>query len=183
MAKYSSEFKLQVVQEYLDGPLGYKLLAKKYSMPSPSPIERWVNAFRAFGLDGLERKRKKTVYSVQFKMDALHFMRQTGSSYAETALAFGMNNPALLANWVRAFQEDGIEGLKPKPKGRPSMSKKNNKQPKKTSTREELERENELLRLENAYLKKLRAFRKNPDAFLEKHKQQWHPNSKEKDSN
>ncbi|MER2295023.1 MAG: transposase [Desemzia incerta] len=30
MTKYSVEFKLQVVQEYLEGPLGYKLLMKKW---------------------------------------------------------------------------------------------------------------------------------------------------------
>ena len=54
----------------------------------------------------------------------------------------------------------------------------------KTMSREEqLERENELLRLEVAYLKKSKAFRENPDAFLEKHKQRWHSNSKKKDSN
>lgn len=39
------------------------------------------------------------------------------------------------------------------------------------SREEQLERENELLRLEVAYLKKLKAFRENPDTFLEKHKQ------------
>lgn len=50
-------------------------------------------------------------------------------------------------------------------------------------SRQELEREIELLKLENAYLKKLKAFQKNPDAFLEKHKQQWPTNSKKKDSN
>ena len=50
-------------------------------------------------------------------------------------------------------------------------------------TREaELERENELFRLEIAYLKKLKAFRENPNVFLEKHKQHWHSNSKKKDS-
>ena len=85
------------------------------------------------------------------------------------------------------FNEQGVEGLKPKPKGRPSMSNKpnTNKQTKsveKRLTREaELERENELLRLEIAYLKKLRAFRENPNVFHEKHKQKWHSNSKKKD--
>lgn len=39
------------------------------------------------------------------------------------------------------------------------------------SREEQLEHENELLRLEVAYLKKLKAFRENPEAFLEKHKQ------------
>lgn len=53
----------------------------------------------------------------------------------------------------------------------------------KTMSREEqLERENERLRLEVEYLKKLKAFRENPDAFLEKHKPQSPLNSKKKGS-
>lgn len=184
MAKYSDAFKLQVVQEYLDGPLGYKSLAKKYAMSNASPLKRWVKAFQEFGLEGLKRKRKKSVYPVQFKVDVLHFMKETGASYAETAIAFGMNNPSIIANWNRAFQKNGIGGLKPKEKGRPSMSRKPKKQVDSTSlSRDELERENELLRLENAYLKKLKAFRENPNAFLEKHKPQSHTHSKKKDSN
>lgn len=50
------------------------------------------------------------------------------------------------------------------------------------SREEQLERENEMLRLEVAYLKKLKAFRENPDAFLEKHKQPSPSNLKKKDS-
>ena len=62
------------------------------------------------------------------------------------------------------------------------LKNKVNNQEKTMSREEELERENELLRLEVAYLKKLKAFRENPDAFLEKHKQHWHSNSNKKDS-
>lgn len=72
-------------------------------------------------------------------------------------------------------------------KGRPSMSKnhkaKSLNQNKELSREELLERENELLRLENAYLKKLKAFQENPSVFLEKHKQRWHSNLKKKNSN
>ncbi|MEX5942313.1 hypothetical protein AB6G71_08605 [Mammaliicoccus sciuri] len=64
------------------------------------------------------------------------------------------------------------------------MTKKKKQKPSQSLSREkQLERENENLRLEIAYLKKLNAFRENPNAFLEKHKQQWHSNSKKKDSN
>ncbi|WP_198022535.1 transposase [Carnobacterium pleistocenium] len=38
MTKYSEEFKLQVVQEYLNGPLGFQLLAKKYALSSTTPL-------------------------------------------------------------------------------------------------------------------------------------------------
>ena len=138
-------------------------------------------------MKGLKRRKTKEAYSVQFKLDTIQFMLNTGASYQETADQFKLNNPSLITRWMKEFNEQGVEGLKPKPKGRPSMSKKPiNKQTKKEEkklTREaELERENELLRLENAYLKKLRAFRENPNVFLEKHKQNWHSNSKKKDS-
>lgn len=185
MAKYSEEFKLKVVNEYQSGSLGYKLLAKKYNIPSSSPIIQWVRSFEEFGIDGLKRKKKKQHYSVQFKVDVLHFMKQTGASHSETATAFGLNNTSLIARWNKEFQQDGREGLEPKPKGRPSMSKKNqkNQEENELSTEEELRRENELLRLEVEYLKKRKAFKENPNAFLEKHKQQWHSNSNKKDSN
>src|SRR5690625_4399871 len=187
MSIYDFEFKLKVVKDYLKGNLGYSLLAKKYGMPSKSPIVDRVRFYKEFGGEGLHRKHSKKVYPVQFKLDVLNFKKQTGASYADTASAFKMNNPSMIAKWQRKLLEEGIEGLLEKPKGRPSMSKKH--QPKQRAqdnglSREELlERENEILRLEVAYLKKLKAFQKDPDAFLEKHKQRWHSNSKKKDSN
>ncbi|SEO69977.1 transposase [Amphibacillus marinus] len=185
MAKYSEEFKMKLVTEYLYGNLGYKLLAKKYNMPSSTPLSRWVSSYRAQGINGLARRKTNETYSVQFKLDVVQFMLKTGASYMETAVQFDLNNPSLIARWLKVFREQGIEGLKPRSKGRPSMSRKPKKSKKKEEiklTREaELERENELLRLENAYLKKLRAFRENPNAFHEKHMQKWHSNSKKKD--
>ncbi|WP_199880738.1 hypothetical protein [Bacillus massiliglaciei] len=65
------------------------------------------------------------------------------------------------------------------------MSKKpksNGSKQGKGAREEQLERENELLRLEVAYLKKLNAFQENPDAFPEKHRQRRHSNSTKKGS-
>jgi transposase len=186
MAKYSEEFKIKLVTEYLNGNLGYKSLAKKYNMPSQTPIQDWVRAYKIKGIEGLKRRKMKGAYSVQFKMDTIQFMVETGASFQETAEQFRLNNPSLIHRWMKTFNEQGIEGLKPRLKGRSSMSKNTNKpmkkEEKKLTREEELERENELLRLENAYLKKLRAFRENQNAFHEKHKQRWHSNSKKMDS-
>ncbi|MFB7157996.1 transposase [Lysinibacillus sp. NPDC056232] len=44
MVKYSEEFKINVVNEYMKGPLGYKLLAEKHDIPNYSQIKRWVCA-------------------------------------------------------------------------------------------------------------------------------------------
>lgn len=186
MAKYNEAFKIKLVTEYLHGNLGYKLLAKKYNMPSTSPIMSWVRTYKNLGIEGLKQRRKQEAYSVQFKLDALQFKLNTGASYRETADRFKLNNHSLIVRWMKEFNEQGVEGLKPKLKGRPSMSKKPNKSMKREETKLDrvgaLERENELLRLENAYLKKLKAFRENQNASHEKHKQNWHSNSNKKDS-
>src|SRR5690625_3178503 len=76
MSIYDFEFKLKVVKDYLKGNLGYRLLAKKYGMPSKSPIVNWVRFYKEFGDEGLHRKHSKKVYPVQFKLDVLNFKKQ-----------------------------------------------------------------------------------------------------------
>ncbi|QTD40633.1 helix-turn-helix domain-containing protein [Sporosarcina sp. Te-1] len=185
MAKYSDEFKAMIVCEYLTGRLGYDALTKKYDVKSTGQLRAWVSAYQKYGVEGIIRKKNHEVYSVQFKLDVLSFMKRTGASRAETALHFGLTNPPLISSWKKRFLEGGAESLD-NPKGRPAMPEKakNVKKVQKPAqqdemTREqELERENELLRLEVAYLKKLRAFQMDPDGYLEKPKQRYHSNSK-----
>ncbi|WP_421662755.1 hypothetical protein [Lysinibacillus telephonicus] len=71
---------------------------------------------------GIQRKRIKQVYSVQFKLTVLNFMKQIRSSYQDTAIEFDMNNPSLIANRKRKFLDERIEGLEEKMKGRTPMS-------------------------------------------------------------
>ena len=184
MAKYSESFKLRGVREYLDGSLGYVLLARKYGIKSYSQLQNWVSIYRKYGVNGLYAKKNKEVYSVQFKLDVLSFMKRTGASVIETALRFGLTNPPMITAWKKAFFQGGTEALD-RPKGRPSMSdkaknrkKKASKENRKFTREEELKRENELLRLEVEYLKKLRAFQMDPEGYLEKHRQRYHSNSK-----
>jgi transposase len=83
--------------------------------------------------------------------------------------------------------EGGAEALG-RSKGRPPMSdkaknnKNKHKDEKEMTNEQQLRRENELLRLEVEYLKKLRAFQMDPKGYLEKHRQHYHSNSK-KNSN
>lgn len=185
MSKYSDEFKIKIVLEYLDGRLGFTNLAKKYDVKSKTQIRYWVNAYKNHGVEGLIKKETNAVYSVQFKLDVLSFMKRTGASYTKTALQFELTNPSVIASWKRRFLEGGEEALD-QPRGRPAMSDKakngitsRKPAPQDPVTREQkLERENELLRLEVAYLKKLKAFQMDPVSYLEKHKQRYHSSSK-----
>lgn len=175
--KYSEDLKVMVVKEYQEGKLGMRPLANKYGIQSKSLIHRWIKAYEKFGEKGLVNRRSTETYTVQFKLDVLSFMKRTGSSAMETALHFGITNSTTVSRWMRAITvEGGLEGLN-KQKGRPPMSKNKKKQEPMTNE-QRLERENELLRLEVEYLKKLRAFQMDPEGYLEKHKQRYHTNSK-----
>lgn len=58
MAKYSEAFKLMVVREYLEGPLGVELLSQKYNVKSHKQVLNWVNIYKKHGTAGLARKKK-----------------------------------------------------------------------------------------------------------------------------
>jgi len=65
MRKFSTEFKLEVVQSFLTGDGGAKLLARRWSLPEEK-IRTCVSHYRLYGIDGLRPKR--SAYSVQFKL-------------------------------------------------------------------------------------------------------------------
>ncbi len=167
MAKYSFEFKLKTVQEYLNGEGGYKFVCNKHNIPDLSILRRWVLAYKTFGKDGLMRSRKRENYTFDFKLHVVELYLTTEVSYQELALQIGINNPSLLCRWINDYRTAGPDALKPKSKGRPPKMKKS-KEPKKVQDSandsddkylKKLEEENLKLRIENAYLKELRRLR------------------------
>lgn len=85
-------------------------------------------------------------------------------SYQSLANELKINNPPMIAKWVKEFREEGIEGLKPKKRGRPSImpntdknkkiKNKSNKTKKELSELEKLRKENYYLQMEVDILKK-----------------------------
>ena len=155
MAKYNLEFKLKIVKEYLEGNIGYASLAKKYNIKSESELKRWVNAYKTQGYEGLEVKRKNNKYTLEFKLNTVNLYLTGEMSYQSLANELKINNPPMIARWVKKFREEGIEGLKPKKRGRPSnmpsTDKSKNLTNKSKQTKKELS-EIEKLREENYYL-------------------------------
>ncbi|MFD2495229.1 transposase [Mammaliicoccus vitulinus] len=164
--KYDFNFKLKLVKEYLDGQSGYKALTLKHDISSSSVIQIWVNQYKEFGEDGLQEKRRNTVYTSEFKLSVIKFRQENMLSYRETANHFKIINPIMVANWQHQFDEKCRLDLANKQKGRSiNMDKKHSKTDNKNSSLNENERE-ELERLRNevetlkagiAYQKKLQA--------------------------
>ena len=170
MAKYSYEFKKQIVMEYLEGHGGYDSLTAKYKLGTNSQLRRWVAAYNQFGDDGLKRSRQQDKYSFEKKLSVVELYLTSEISYQDLAIQEGITNPSMITNWVNRFRVAGPDALRLRKKGR----KKTLDKPKKyiktqvqedrtvdTSAEHVKELEDELLklRIENAFLKELRRLR------------------------
>ncbi|KMO89246.1 transposase, partial [Lacticaseibacillus rhamnosus] len=91
MTKYSSEFKVKVVQEYLSGRVSYNSLCTKYSIPSTKPVREWVKQAQVHGLESLQRKHTKTFYSLEQKLAVVDYYQTSGEGVASVAAHFGIN--------------------------------------------------------------------------------------------
>ena len=157
MAKYDEEFKQEVVQRYLSGSAGIQAIARQYDL-NPSVARRWIASYRQHGMAGLRKKHSH--YSAQFKHEVLQRMWREELSYSQVVALFDLRGgPGVVSVWERQYHEGGLAGLEPKPRGRPKKMTvpESPKPPQSDETLEELRKQNEYLRAEVAYLKKLNA--------------------------
>ena len=105
-------------------------------------------------------------YSPEFKKSVIMDMRDHHLSYHEAVRKYGLGNAqfggvrAMLQRWERIYLEEGAEGLMKERRGRgnPLSDKKRGRPPKlDKKVEEDLIAENQRLRMEIEYLKKLSA--------------------------
>ena len=155
--KYSNEFKLVVVQEYLEGKNGgFKILSQKYGVHH-AQLQLWVSAYKASGVEGLAKVTR--TYAGETKIHIVEYMHENSLSIRQTAALFGIQSPPTLAKWERIYYEEGKAALLEERRGRKHMSTKKTKETKKKNVNEneDLLAEVQRLRMENEYLKKLNA--------------------------
>ena len=112
-----------------------------------------------------ERKGTNKKYSPEFKISVILDMRENRLSYCETVRKYGLGSAEtggardMLQRWERKYLEEGIEGLTKDNRGRPTVNGKKRGRPPKLDKQveEDLIAENQRLRMENEYLKKLNA--------------------------
>lgn len=157
--KYDYTFKLECVEMVLKKHYS-KNHVSKLKCINVSNIRKWINFYQHYGKAGL-LPRKNQTYTLAFKLKVLKAIDKQNLSLRETSLKFNIPDAAIILKWKRDFANFGVQGLTPKPKGRPkSMSdfkRKKRKSDKPLTREEELLLENERLRCENALLKKLQA--------------------------
>ena len=156
MSKYSIEFKLEVVKYCIDNHHSKYDAAKKFKIPSPTPIMEWKRKYKNYGIEGLI-KQQKSSYSGEFKQSVIEYMHINHLSATETAVKFRINTNSVL-KWERIYYEEGPQALYEERRGRKkNMSSKPKKKKLNKEVEEDLIAENQRLRMEIEYLKKLNA--------------------------
>lgn len=162
MAKYTDDFKLQVINHCLNGH-SYKQTAQSYGIDHKQ-VQIWIKLYQTHGIDAIKRRRTKTVYDTDFKLSAVQQV-MLGRSLTELAIELNLPKPALLSSWLKAYQTHGIMGLYLKRKGRTPVTPSDKaakpiqigKTASPTDEHADLLRRIQYLEAENAYLKKLDA--------------------------
>ena len=157
MTKYNLEFKLKLIQEMEETGRGPDYVGKKYGL-STSQIQRWRNVYKLHGIDGL--LNKSGTYSGEFKETVLEYMKQNQLSLTETARYFKIPAVSIVTQWRNLAEKEGRSSLYEERRGqhfKMTPKKKKSDKPLDPNSIEALLEENEQLRMENAYLKKLNA--------------------------
>ena len=160
--KYDWEFKLKCVEEYITGrwvqkPKQTDCSEKRFH----DNVREWTRIYELYGVDGLKHKSVNKDWTPEERYEMVARVL-AGRSIKSVAIETGISNGQLY-QWVRRYKQFGYDGLKLK-KGRkpigPDMSKDDKGRQLTKSEKEELillRKQNEYLKAENAYLKKLRA--------------------------
>lgn len=158
-SKYSLEFKVSCVKKIKKNNLSIHSVAQEVGLDA-TVVRKWKRFYDLYGIEGLQRRSNRR-YDVKFKLRVLETIKAQDLSLKQAAARFNIAAESSITNWRSAYEKSGILGLQNKPKGRPAImsdyQRKKKKSGKPLTREEELLLENERLRAEIDFLKKLDA--------------------------
>lgn len=156
---YTKDFKLAAIKDYLSGQYSLREVTKKYSISSTSVLRRWLKKYNTHrdlkdtgkgNTNSMNKGRKTTL---QERIQIVEYCLQHEKHFQLTAETFDVSYQQVY-QWVRKYEANGEEALRDQ-RGRKKPESKLTAEEKYNLEMKRLERENERLRAENAFLKKL----------------------------
>ena len=149
---YSLKKKKEVLDYIIENDISIYQAEKKFNI-NRETIRIWMYRYQNTGVKNLQTPKKYNKYTGQFKVNVVEYMHEHRYSYKKTSIKF-MISCDLVKEWDLVYRYEGKDVLL---KGNYMKTTKKKHQNLNDKSKEELIEEVEYLRMENAYLKKLRA--------------------------
>lgn len=157
--KYSKELKEQIVLEYLSGKHSQGELVKKYGLADKSVLKNWLNNYNSHrevtakpkGMRRSMAKAKST--SLKERIEIVQYCINHNNNYQQTAETYKISYQQAY-QWVKKYESGGESSLEDK-RGKKKTEAELTPEERMKLEMKRLEVENEKLRAENAFLKKL----------------------------
>ena len=156
---YSKELKVMAVQDYLANQFTVYEILIKYQISSDSMLKKWVEKYTSHselkdsgkGMSKAMTKGRKT--TVEERIEIAQDCVENGRHYQATAEKFGVSYQQVYS-WVKKLETTGEIALEDR-RGRTKPAAELTEEEKLKQRIQQMERENERLRAENLFLKKL----------------------------